>query len=1422
VLPQSGGPCYGVTVTPDNISTAGRTTNTAGYYTETFWVANFGTESDTYALTCHGITNLSCTSLSQNQVTLAGGTQTTIVAHYNTGSRGIGTLSLTAVGSGVSDSGYYTVPVGAPIVDTLAFSQTKQDFGRCAQACFAATYAQGTVPYFSLDAPRNVTLAYNGSRFKPKPFILVNVTADPSGVPSEYRLQVKVNGALVTFLNGEQTLRFNPGTGTVRLGGQFDATTYATGAYAMDIIVSGLYGTTLLANDVVTKLVVVNETNNPIAGGWTLAGVQRAYTTSGGVLITEGDGSAVLFTAVGSTYTAPAGEFSTLVSGTPYGAGWTRRFPDSTKVLFDATGKMIEVRDRFVNKTTITYDASSRIWKITDPQALVTTLVYGANGLSTITGAGSPVRVTNVTVDASKRLTAIQDPDNVSTTFGYDGILRLNAITNRNGKTTTLAYDPNFGTLATVTAPAVAIYGQQNPVSPVTTLGAWQKVSVPSGATSGTPFTPVLADSVKASVTEPGAAITRFTVNRWGSPARTTDPLGHLTTVVYDANGLPTSVLYASGGKDTTAYNASGLPVYVKSQGDSATSLRYAGWARVDSVWGTGRRAERYFIGAIGKVDSMRIAGGAPGGAIVTKYTYDALGRLIKTTDPEGHLLGQTWFLGANGNRSRDSLSGNRVTTRLYDAYGRDTAIQAPQSGLVRTHYDVLNRPTQVYNGVYPNPIVTAYDSLYVRSVTDYKGQVYGFTHNALGWVTQRTDPAGRSQLYAYSLDGDLKRWTNRRGDSLLYAYDALHRPTSKTGSHSAAESWSYSTDGRSGKSVSPVATDSVFLSILGRPDSLKTFMAGQTYRRLYHYTPAGQLDSVGITGGGIAFLSRRYVYNAAQGTLTGIKLAGAETDFSLNRDFQPATVTFPGGEQVNQQFYSLHGMAHVSTLASYAGDVAFSVLFDSLGRITRQVDGSGTSGLAYFYNGLGRLVADTNINAPFAPPGCEGTTTNPPPLITDQGDLCVVNGTWQVGAGRAYAYDSVGNRKDQGGTYLTGNRISAFAACTYATDNDGNVTTRTCGAQTDNFYWSAESRLDSMTVVGKRVGFRYDAAGHLVRKDTTGVIERYFLWDGGNLLAELNATGTGKVAEYSYNGMDNLHALIVGGSKYYAHSDALGNVIALTDSVQFTKRFYDYDAWGKAAGGSDILPFNNADRARWKGALWMGPEDDIYYMRNRWYDPKSGRFLSEDPIGLGGGLNSYTFAAEDPIDHNDPMGTCPSGSQLNMTLDEESGTWTATCVSTYGDGGGAPGSMRGADYAGAFGMPNAISGGWDLSGMANSWGFAVGHLVGPLARQSDDWKRCEPTGIAFTTERSQDINGIDGIWLLKRVKIIDYFKFAGVRTPIPGGVGVYTGILVPSHREGRRPPTMPGSTGFMQANGLVLCAAGYGIFEATPNEVSP
>ena len=56
-----------------------------------------------------------------------------------------------------------------------------------------------------------------------------------------------------------------------------------------------------------------------------------------------------------------------------------------------------------------------------------------------------------------------------------------------------------------------------------------------------------------------------------------------------------------------------------------------------------------------------------------------------------------------------------------------------------------------------------------------------------------------------------------------------------------------------------------------------------------------------------------------------------------------------------------------------------------------------------------------------------------------------------------------------------------------------------------------------------------------------------------------------------------------------------------------------------------------------------------LEYRRNRYYDPKSGRFTQEDPIGLGGGLNLYGFGGGDPVNYSDPFGLCkPKDKNIN------------------------------------------------------------------------------------------------------------------------------------------------------------------------------
>jgi RHS repeat-associated protein len=99
-----------------------------------------------------------------------------------------------------------------------------------------------------------------------------------------------------------------------------------------------------------------------------------------------------------------------------------------------------------------------------------------------------------------------------------------------------------------------------------------------------------------------------------------------------------------------------------------------------------------------------------------------------------------------------------------------------------------------------------------------------------------------------------------------------------------------------------------------------------------------------------------------------------------------------------------------------------------------------------------------------------------------------------------------------------------------------------------------------------------------------------------------------------------------------------------------------------------------------WLGSLSVGMRDASgqMYMRNRYYNPETGQFTQPDPIGLAGGLNSYGFAAGDPVSYSDPYGLCqrPKGSGVGIcveTLSRLNGSSARDGTVTM-DGGGHDG----------------------------------------------------------------------------------------------------------------------------------------------------
>jgi len=100
----------------------------------------------------------------------------------------------------------------------------------------------------------------------------------------------------------------------------------------------------------------------------------------------------------------------------------------------------------------------------------------------------------------------------------------------------------------------------------------------------------------------------------------------------------------------------------------------------------------------------------------------------------------------------------------------------------------------------------------------------------------------------------------------------------------------------------------------------------------------------------------------------------------------------------------------------------------------------------------------------------------------------------------------------------------------------------------------------------------------------------------------------------------------------YYFTVDQVGSTRELTDADGNVAERIEYDSFGNG-DGSSLTRY-----------AYTGREFDIdanlYYYRNRWYDPQVGRFISEDPIGLRGGINPYAYVGNNSTGFVDPKGT--------------------------------------------------------------------------------------------------------------------------------------------------------------------------------------
>ncbi|CAK16324.1 RHS repeat-associated core domain-containing protein [Pseudomonas entomophila] len=110
--------------------------------------------------------------------------------------------------------------------------------------------------------------------------------------------------------------------------------------------------------------------------------------------------------------------------------------------------------------------------------------------------------------------------------------------------------------------------------------------------------------------------------------------------------------------------------------------------------------------------------------------------------------------------------------------------------------------------------------------------------------------------------------------------------------------------------------------------------------------------------------------------------------------------------------------------------------------------------------------------------------------------------------------------------------------------------------------------------------------------------------------------------------------------SIFWYQCDHLGTPMELTDEEGHVVWAAHYKAWGDLAElpGSSVAMSNARNPIRFQGQ-YQDQETGLHYNRFRYYDPKSARYVSKDPIGFMGGANAYTYTGGSPVTATDPMG---------------------------------------------------------------------------------------------------------------------------------------------------------------------------------------
>jgi RHS repeat-associated protein len=792
------------------------------------------------------------------------------------------------------------------------------------------------------------------------------------------------------------------------------------------------------------------------------------------------------------------------------------------------------------------------------------------------------------------------------TQWSYDDRLNLVSKTDALNHTTTFTYDGDGNRLSQTDATGTVTY-TYNSLGQVLTMtdqmnGAWTNtydargnlLTVKDPLNNQTTLT-YDGSGQLLTITDPRNNTTTFTLDTNGNLTRRTDALNNQTNIAYDARGRVTSVTNALNQVTSYEYDLAGRLKKIIYPDTNFVLFTY------DLA---GRRT---------KITDPR--------GYETTFAYDAAYRLTSETNANNKTTSYAYDLMSNLTGVTDALT--RTTNYEYDDFNRLTKIKYPeatagagrleenftydlvgnlitktdQAGRVTTFcYDNSHRLTSTID---PAQKTTAYEynaRSQMTAVVDAISQRYEFVYDPLGRVTQNKKGA-TTMSFVYDAAGNRSQRTDYNGAVTNYSYDTLNRLTTISYPDTSSATYGYDVLSRLTTATNPSGTVTIAYDNRSRVSSV-TDVFGQVVS--YQYDANSNRTQLSLNGA----MNATYQYDVINRLTQITDNAALNVTFSYDATNKLTSRTLPNGVVSTYQYDGLNRLTRL-THAKVPNTLAdFQYQFNAVNNITQMIDLAGTHN--YTYDPLDRLTAATHPNQP----------------------------------NESYTFDDVGNRtaSHQGSSYSyqAFNRLVSANGTTFSYDANGNQTSKSDTSSTWTYSWDYENRLKQASLVGGvTVTYSYDALGRRVQRTSAVSGIEKFVYDGADVVRDLDGTN-GTVAEYLNGpGIDNKLRQVTGSSSSYFLADYLATTRTLADSTGSITANLQYDSFGNVTGGSAPTRYTYTGRE-------IDPESGLFYYRARWYGPTGGRFLSEDPIGLDGGINLYGYVENDPLAMTDPSGLCP------------------------------------------------------------------------------------------------------------------------------------------------------------------------------------